>query len=481
MLFNSLHFAIFLPIVFIIYWILPNKYRWPLLLAASYYFYMSWNIKYVFLILFTTGVSYFAAIALEKTESPQQKKAILLSSIAACLGVLFIFKYFNFFFESLSNLLGIISIPLHPITLKLLLPVGISFYTFQSLSYVVDVYRGEIVAEHHFGIYATFVSFFPQLVAGPIERTNNLLPQIKAEHKFDYERAMYGLKLMLWGYFKKIVIADNIAVYVDKVYNDLAVSNGFALIIATVFFTLQIYCDFSGYSDIARGTARVLDIELMQNFQSPYFASSVKEFWSRWHISLSTWFRDYVYIPMGGNRVGKIKHYWNLLVTFLVSGLWHGANWTFVIWGAVHGIAQIVENALGIKPAKKHGILWLLRVLIVFLFVSSAWTFFRAQIIADAIYVFAHMFDGMASPVNYLRQGFEIIGLTKEHLAFCVVFYFVPLIIIDSLGISVNNDGISVIETWKTPIRWLIYIAIGLIVVFFSQKGVAAEFVYFQF
>lgn len=341
MLFNSLQFVIFLPIVFIIYWAISDKYRWMLLLIASYYFYMSWNPKYVVLIFTTTFVSYMAGILLEKFENIKIKKLILLITLMVCLGNLFFYKYFNFVSESVADVLGIFSIKLNPLTLNVLLPVGISFYTFQTLSYVIDIYKGVVKAERHFGIYATFISFFPQLVAGPIERTSNLLSQIKSKKVFDYDQATYGLKLMAWGYFKKLVIADNLSQYVSKVYDAPQSYTGFTLVLATVFFTLQIYCDFSGYSDIAIGLAKILGVNLMTNFKSPYFSQSVKEFWSRWHISLSAWFRDYVYIPLGGNRVGKVRHVINLMITFFVSGLWHGANWTFLIWGGVHGVAQI--------------------------------------------------------------------------------------------------------------------------------------------
>ena len=406
MLFNSWQFGVFLPIVFGIYWALPQKFRWILLFVSSYYFYMSWNVKYVVLILFTTTVSYFAAISIEKFKSDKAKKLILVSTLISCLGVLFVFKYFNFFSESFVKLMSMFSIKLHPMTLKLLLPVGISFYTFQTLSYVIDVYRGNVKAEKHFGIYATFISFFPQLVAGPIERTKNLLPQIKEHHEFNYEQATYGLKLMAWGFFKKLVIADNVAVYVDRVFDDVYKFEGFALILATFFFTIQIYCDFSGYSDIARGTAKLFGIDLMENFRSPYFSSSIREFWSRWHISLSTWFRDYVYIPLGGNRVSKTRHYINLMITFIISGLWHGANLTFIIWGAVHGLAQIIENIfMKDKNYQPHGLKRVIKVLITFIFCMFAWVFFRAQSINEALYVFENMFRGIFSPVNYLRQG----------------------------------------------------------------------------
>lgn len=320
MLFNSLSFAVFLPIVFALYWILPHRFRWILLLVASYYFYMSWDFKYIVLILFTTVVSYSAARLIEGKSNKRYKKAVLLIAAILCLGVLFFFKYFTFVSQTISEVIGLFSIKINPITLYLILPVGISFYTFQTLSYVIDVYRGDIEAEHHFGKYATFVSFFPQLVAGPIERSSNLLPQIKAEHKFDYELASYGLKQMAWGFFKKIVIADTISKYVGSVFDNPQNYKGFSLALAVGLFTIQIYCDFSGYSDIAIGTAKLMGIKLMTNFDSPYFSQSIKEFWSRWHISLSTWFRDYIYIPLGGNRVGKVRHCLNLLITFLISG-----------------------------------------------------------------------------------------------------------------------------------------------------------------
>lgn len=479
MLFNSFHFAIFLPIVFLLYWLFPAKYRWTILLLSSCYFYMSWNVKYIFLIFLTTAITYVCALLIEKHCA--HRKAYLILSLVVCFGTLFFYKYFNFASESMAKALRAIAIPVHPVTLQVMLPVGISFYTFQTLSYVIDVYRGDVPAERHFGHYAAFITFFPQLVAGPIERTRSLLPQIKAEHRFDGDSAIYGLKLMMWGFFKKIVIADDIAIYVDRVYNNLSYYKGFALVLATVLFTFQIYCDFSGYSDIARGTAKLFGIDLMQNFKSPYFSASIKEFWSRWHISLSTWFRDYVYIPLGGNRVGKLRHYWNLLVTFLVSGLWHGANWTFVLWGGVHGVAQIVENALGIRQSKKQNIAWLLRVFVVFCFAALAWVFFRVQSIAEAAYVFRHMLDGVSSPIHYIVQGFTDINMAKTHLAFSLVCYFAPLCVLDYFGAKTNGDAITVIEGWRTGMRWLFYIVLGLGIVLFSQKGVAAEFVYFQF
>ncbi|MCQ2497641.1 MAG: MBOAT family protein [Lachnospiraceae bacterium] len=480
MLFNSFSFAIFLPIVFAIYWLLPHKFRWILLLIASYYFYMSWNVKYVILILFTTAVSYFAAIYIEKAKDKKRKKCVLIWAALLCLGVLFFFKYFNFATESISNILSLFTIQISPLTINLLLPVGISFYTFQTLSYVIDVYKGEVKAERHFGYYATFISFFPQLVAGPIERTRNLLPQIKERHLFDYSEATYGLKLMAWGYFKKIVIADTLSRYVGTVYDNPQQFTGFSLVLASLFFTIQIYCDFSGYSDIAVGTAKLLGINLMNNFQSPYFSQSVKEFWSRWHISLSTWFRDYIYIPMGGNRVGKAKKIRNLMVTFLVSGLWHGANWTYVVWGGLHGLAQSIENLFVSKKKQSEltGRIKWGRVALVFMFSTVAWVFFVSNSLSDAIYVFQHAFDGISAPLAYLRDGFSKIYIDWTILLKMVVM-IIPLGIYDY--VSLKKDVIIEIGKKSLIKRWTIYVILLLVIVFFSQKGIAAEFVYFQF
>ena len=479
MLFNSFAFAVFLPIVFIVYWALPHKFRWILLLIASYYFYMSWNAKYVFLILFTTLVSYLAAIALEKAGNKKTKKWILAGAAIICLGLLFFFKYFNFFTASAAAVFEMFSIKLSPLTLKVLLPVGISFYTFQTLSYVIDVYRGDIPAEHHLGIYATFVSFFPQLVAGPIERAGNLLPQIRAEHRFDYEQATYGLKIMAWGFFKKIVVADMLILYISKVYSFPQGYHGFALVIAAAIFPFQIYCDFSGYSDIAIGAAKLMGIDLMANFKSPYFSQSIREYWSRWHISLSAWFRDYVYIPLGGNRVGKAHHCFNLLVTFLASGLWHGANWTYVIWGGLHGIAQVFETFFIPKKYRQStGIVRWLRIAGVYLFCVFAFIIFASNSIGASLYVLGHLFDNISSPIAYLYNGFVDIGMGKLALMEALVFIII-LEVYDYL--SLKRDVIMLLSRQKTIIRWTVYVCFMLMVIFFSQKGVATEFVYFQF
>ena len=478
MLFNSLSFAIFLPIVFALYWLLPHKYRWVLLLIASYYFYMSWNVKYVTLILTTTLISYAAARLLEGQPDLRKKKWILAGAAAVSLGILFFFKYFNFFSESLAAFFGLFAIPMNPILLKLLLPVGISFYTFQTLSYVIDVYRGTIPAERHLGYYATFISFFPQLVAGPIERTTNLLPQIKAKHTFNYDQATYGLKLMTWGFFQKIVIADTLSTYVSSVFDAPRNYEGFSLVLAVLMFTVQIYCDFSGYSDIAIGTAKMLGIDLMTNFRSPYFAQSIKEFWSRWHISLSTWFRDYVYIPLGGNRVGKVRQAFNLILTFLVSGLWHGANWTFVIWGGIHGCAQVLERFLSRKTKNlRSNPMAILKTLGVFIFIAFTWIFFVSKSLNDALYVIGHLFTGIGSPLAYLQEGFYAFSFSKSKLL-SILFFIFMLAVYD--GFSLKTDCIQWISSQNKLVRNLAYWGLVLIIVFF-RATVEAEFVYFQF
>lgn len=478
MLFNSLQFAIFLPVVFLLYWALPQKGRIWLLLAASYYFYMSWKAAYIILIFFTTVVSFLGGLALERTSSAKQKKVILSAVLIACLGVLFVFKYFNFLSHSLDRFCQWTAIPLHPITLKLLLPVGISFYTFQTLSYVIDVYRGQTPAEHSLVTYAAFISFFPQLVAGPIERSGNLLGQLKKPKTFHYQEAADGVKLLAWGFFKKLVVADNLAVYVDQVYNALPMYQGFTLILATIFFTFQIYCDFSGYSDIAAGTAKLFGVQLMTNFKSPYFSASFKEFWSRWHISLSSWFRDYVYIPLGGNRVGKLRNSINLLLTFLVSGLWHGASWTFVLWGGIHGGLQIAERLLGLtgkkgEKEKRHP----LNVIVVFILVCLAWIFFRANGISDAVYVFSHMLDGIAEPVSYLRQAFYDMHIQMGR-ALQLSFYLLILTIYDYA--SLKGDVIAWVGRQKTVLRYMLYFAL-LTFVIFNRSVAKSDFIYFQF
>ena len=460
-----------MPVVFVLHWLLPHKYRWALLLVSSCYFYMSWNPNYIVLILSATVVSYLAGILLVKTEQPGQRKAILVSAVGICLSLLFFFKYFNFFSDSVVRLLGLFSIRLHPVTLKVLLPVGISFYTFQTLSYVIDVYRGKVKPEHHFGIYATFVSFFPQLVAGPIERTENLLPQISREKTFRYDQAAYGLKLMAWGFFKKLAIADVLGPLADQAYANLAGCSTLDLLAAVLCFALQIYCDFSGYSDIAIGSAKLLGIDLMTNFRSPYFAKSIREFWSRWHISLSTWFRDYVYIPLGGSRRGKGKTCRNLLITFLVSGLWHGANWTFVVWGGLHGLAQVLEKLL----SKGKQRLPVLRQAGVFLFCCITWVFFRAESFCDAFCLLSELGRGLAG--NGCWQ-FRVLQIDLPLLAQAAVS-------VTLLGIfdycSLKTDVIDWVSRRSPVVKWGIYLLLIWLILCFMPVTGSSEFVYFQF
>lgn len=472
MSFNSITYAIFLPIVFLLYWAIPNRYRWILLLAASYYFYMSWNPKYIVLILFTTLVSYVCALLMEKTDSKTTRKTILTIALIVCLGVLFVFKYYDFTVKSISMIS-----PVSPRLLNLLLPVGISFYTFQTLSYVIDVYRGDLPAEKHFGIYATYVSFFPQLVAGPIERSTNFLPQIKQEHVFDSANAHAGIRLIVWGLYKKIVIADNLALYVDIVYRDIRSFSGFSLVLAALFFILQVYCDFSAYTDIARGSAKLFGIELMENFKSPFWSTSVKELWGRWHISMSSWFRDYLYIPLGGSRVSNLRHCFNMVLTFIISGLWHGANWTFVIWGGLQGVAQIIETAYDVRPRKTRDIYFYMRCLIVFAFFTWSSVFFRAGSVSDGFYAATHFLSGLSHPRSFWLNGVEALHLDFRFLRIFLLGV-VPLTLYDFC--SLKTDVFAWIAKRHVVIRHLLMISAIAIILTYGFFG-KSTFVYFQF
>lgn len=404
MLFNSIDFLIFLPIVLVIYYIIPMKYKHIWLLISSYYFYMCWNAKYVLLIFVSTVITYLSGILIDKVEKTwpdvndigKYKKLILALSFVSNLGILFYFKYINFTLDIVTRVLSKMNISMNVPVFDVILPVGISFYTFQALSYSVDVYRGEVAPEHDFFRYALFVSFFPQLVAGPIERSKNLLTQLREPRKFDFGYAFDGILLMLWGLFLKIVLADRIAIFVDTAYGDCEHYQGIYLIVATVLFAVQIYCDFSGYSSIAMGTAKLLGIELMDNFNAPYLSTSVADFWRRWHISLTSWFKDYLYIPLGGSRRGTFRKYINKMIVFILSGLWHGAQLTFVVWGAINGLYQVIGEVL--MPIRKKvsdiiGInrnsegVYALSVLATFALVDFTWIFFRADSLGRAIYI----------------------------------------------------------------------------------------------
>ena len=393
-LFNSIAFLVFFPVVVGLYFALPYRWRWMWLLATSYFFYMYWRAEYALLICGSTVVDFLVAQKMAATDDRAKRLPWLLLSFATNLGLLFTFKYYGFFTDSAVAIASAAGLEVAAPALNLLLPVGISFYTFQTLGYSIDVYKGEVEPERHFGRFALYVSFFPQLVAGPIERAGHLLPQLRADQDFDYDRALDGLQQMTRGMFKKVVVADRLAVYVNSVYADPGSFSGLQLIVATYFFAFQIYCDFSGYTDIAIGAAKVLGIDLMENFRRPYLATSISDFWKRWHISLSTWFRDYLYIPLGGNRVSKNRWYANLFIVFVVSGLWHGANWTFVVWGALHGgylIGAILTANLREKALPKVGSRrrWVFDVTVTFHLALVAWVFFRANHVTDAFLVFS--------------------------------------------------------------------------------------------
>jgi len=479
MLFNSIHFLLFFPIVIFIYFSLPHRWRWLLLLIASYYFYMSWKAEYALLILASTVVDYFAGLKMGKIKKKEARRPYLIISLIANLGLLFAFKYLNFFSESLRTLLQSISIEFTTPYLNVLLPVGISFYTFQTLSYTIDLYYGKIKPERHFGIFALYVAYFPRLVAGPIERAKNLLPQFRKEQQFKYKRVTDGLKLMLWGFFKKLVIADRVAAIVNLVYNNPTDHTGFPLIVATVLFAVQIYCDFSGYSDIAIGAAQVMGIRLMDNFKRPYYSRSVREFWTRWHISLSSWFRDYLYIPLGGSRVAVPRWYFNLMIVFLISGLWHGANWTFVIWGALHGlylIFSIVSKPLrerlihlfGLVSRPRLHAVW--KGLFTFAIVNFAWIFFRANSLSDAWYIVTHLFTDFSLNLSFL-------GVHKYDFVIGLVFIaFMELVHV----LQEHNGMRSFISDKPLALRWGIYLFIVWAILLFGSFG-NNYFIYFQF
>jgi D-alanyl-lipoteichoic acid acyltransferase DltB (MBOAT superfamily) len=488
MLFNSLQFLIFFPIVTLGYFLLPHRLRWVWLLLASCLFYMAFIPIYIFILLITILIDYFAGILIEKSVGKKKKIYLIISIISTC-AVLFIFKYFNFFNSNFSAFAGFLHLN-YPIgIINIILPIGLSFHTFQSLSYVIEVYRGKQKAEHHFGIYSLYVMFYPQLVAGPIERPQNLLHQFREKHVFDYQRVTDGLKLMAWGLFKKVVIADRLAILVNQVYGSPQNYEGLALIIATVFFAFQIYCDFSGYSDIAIGSAQVMGFKLMDNFNRPYFSKSISEFWKRWHISLSTWFRDYVYISLGGNRVVKWRWYFNLFITFVISGLWHGANWTFVIWGTLHGfylifsiwtsgIRSYLTDIVGIKKFPRFQKIF--KVFITFLLVCFAWIFFRAKNLGDAWYIVTHLFVGFQNIPIFISQMSsltEIVSGGKIGFLICIL----SIIFMELIHLLQRHNKIRhMLSERPFYIRWLIYYLLVLGILLFGVFG-NNNFIYFQF
>lgn len=482
MLFHSLTFIVFFTAVCFAYFLMPRRRQWLILLVSSYFFYACWDIAYLLILATSTGIVYGAALLMRRYQA--HDKPILFLAVLANLLLLLVFKYTGFINANIQALLRYAASTFTTPDLKLLMPIGISFYIFKSVSYIIDVYRKEIEPERHIGIFALYVSFFPQILAGPIERSSTLLPQFKREHGYDYRRIADGLALMAWGFFKKLVIADRLAMYVNKAYADPAGAGGMPLLLAAYFFTIQIYCDFSGYSDIAIGSAQILGYEGMDNFKRPYFSKSMQEFWGRWHISLSTWFRDYLYIPMGGNRVSAARRYFNIMTVFLLSGLWHGANWTFVAWGGIHGVflvAGYVTKTARLKLKQKisgipgigkviggaAGSAW--SIIIAFNLAAFAWIFFKADSLAQSAAILRNMAAG--------KTGNILMGFTQREF-FLMVISIVMLSLFDVIQELRQSRHPFVQKRGFT--RWALYYLVILSIVFFGIFE-QSKFIYFNF
>lgn len=476
MLFNSFHFVYFFIIVTSLYFALPHRQRWLLLLLSSCYFYMAFVPIYILILGFTIVVDYFAGIYIENSQG-KRRKLFLIYSLVANIGILCIFKYYNFINTNFSYLLHGFGLS-NPIPyLSILLPIGLSFHTFQAMSYTIEVYRGNQKAERHFGIYALYVMFFPQLVTGPIERPQNLLHQFREKHHFDNDRVFEGLKLMIWGLFKKLVIADRLGIYVNGAYNYVDQQDGMTLLLATIFFSFQVYCDFSGYSDIAIGTAKVLGFDLMTNFRRPIFAKSTGEFWKRWHISLSTWFKDYLYFPMGGNKGSVPRWYFNLMVVFLISGLWHGANWTYIIWGGINGFYLVFAimtkkyrekfNTLtGIKKLPRLHLFF--QILITFLLITFSRIFFRSKTVEDAFTIIKKILTFKGSIFN---NGTAILLYSFFAISFLLIAEFKKEFYTGSFTLSHHTNF------W---VRNSYYSLLVILIILFGVFD-GGQFIYFQF
>lgn len=470
MLFNSFDFLIFFPIVCILYFLIPYKYRNLLLLISSYFFYMNWKPIYALLILISTITTYFCGIGLSQENNRLQKnkaKLILAVCIVINLGILFFYKYFNFFNECVFDLLSILHIRWYVPNLDILLPVGISFYTFQAIGYIIDIYRKNFDVERNFCTYALFISFFPQLVAGPIERATHMMPQFYEKHTFTYDNAVKGIKLMLWGYFMKLCVADRLSQYVDSVYNNLEFHTGTSMTLATLFFAFQIYCDFAGYSLIAVGSAKIMGFRLSYNFNRPYFSTSIQDFWRRWHITLGAWLKDYIYIPLGGSRVGLYKHLRNLFITFLISGIWHGASWNFVIWGGIHGIylmIAVLKNKYLPSIKANRALVWSVNIVISFCLANFAWIFFRANDVRDAFYI--------------IRQSISNPGALYID-KWCMMMGSISLLILITKEVAEEFNCIPDIFRKKTVkyALWILLAGYILLTGVFDNEN----FIYFQF
>ena len=486
MIFNSLEFAIFLPIVFVLYWMIGYKnlkLQNLLIVVASYIFYGWWDWRFLLLILFSTLVDYSVGILLSSQENKLKRKILLWVSILVNLGLLGFFKYYNFFLDNFIAAFSLFGQKISSHSLQIILPVGISFYTFQTLSYSIDIYKKKLAPSKSFIGFAAFVSFFPQLVAGPIERATHLLPQFEREKKFNYTNAINGLKQILWGLFKKIVIADNCADYANYIFNHSADLNGSVLVLGAFFFTFQIYCDFSGYSDIAIGTARLFGFDLMKNFAFPYFSRNIAEFWRRWHISLSTWFRDYLYIPLGGSKGGNVMKIRNTFIIFLVSDFWHGANWTFIVWGALNAIyflpVLLTNNNRNHLNNVAEGKIFaslkdLTSIFLTFGLTVFAWIFFRANNVEHAFNYIGTMFSSSLFTFPYVV---DFIDMTINLPTIFSLIGF--LVIIEWLGRE-NEFGIEKLGlNWHRGLRFSFYYLLIFIIFWFGGKE--QEFIYFQF
>lgn len=483
MLFNSLDFLIFFPAVVLLYWILPQKFRNSMLLISSYYFYMNWEPAYALLILFSSFTTWGCALIIEKLMAHSSnshdnhliirifsRRHVLILCIVLNISILFFYKYWGFAGDTLGYLMHKLGLSIHIPHFELLLPVGISFYTFQAVGYLVDVYRAKLNAERNFLTYALFVSFFPQLVAGPIERAGNLLPQFRSRHFFNGDLMIKGLKMMIWGYFMKLCIADPVSSYVNAVFSNVQMHTGISIWLASFFFTFQIFCDFAGYSLIAIGTAKCLSFNLMENFRQPYLAHNIKDFWRRWHISLSQWLSDYIYKPLGGSHKGTLKHHRNLILTFLISGLWHGADWTFVLWGAYHGFLQsllVAKNNL----KSKYNIKWrapsFIAIIITFILMLFGWVLFRADSFNDAMIAWKRML--YPSGPLYLGGGRPEIGLP------------IVMIIILMFREIANEFNLSTQFTRTNVYYSAICTSLLIIIILLCAEFNGPQFIYFQF
>lgn len=494
--FNSLHYLLFLPVVLLVFRLLPHRFRWILLLAASYYFYLSWNVTLGFLILATTLITYGGAVAINKTQSRALKKFWLSVCCIICLGILVFFKYIDFLIDGVCSVIRLFIPSLESPALNLILPIGISFYTFQSLSYVIDVYRGKFTPERHFGYYALFISFFPQLVAGPIERPSDLLPQLRAEHKFNAEDTEVGIRFLLCGFFRKCVVADFCGKFVDGVFGNLQQANSLAIALGGLLFLVQMYNDFAGYSEIAIGTARLFGIRLSRNFDKPLTAVGFRDFFRRWHITLTRWFTDYVYIPLGGSRRGKVRRIFNTFVVFSLCGLWHGANWTYLIWG-LYAAFFISLETLCAKPAAKLAeklhisvtsapLTYARRVIFLLLCIPSA-LLFRSTDLSEGFLCIAKLFNGWGAGEEYFDSALNVLGIQAVDLILIVLclgcLYFLSDFAYEqtnALQLPLNEDGYGALSR-EAAIYWYFAVAIALgWFILLAQSG-SGVFAYFQF